>query len=438
MGGDPQTTAPQQVEVVKTEKPSPRSENLRNTIDLLQIIDSTELRAAYAKEAFESDVIRQRFEHDYRLAKVFAESGIFSDIKGSTVQQAVAVAMTKIELGRSWGISPADSIRFIYFTNGKPALETEIIAAKLQDAGYSWDVDWLRDSKEVCVGCKLWLKRLNKDTGQYQPILDVKGQPVWVEFTKADTDNAMIHENGKQIKLSEKWNYKSWPREMYFARCISRIKKWHAPNILRGAMTREEAEELPPADNPAARAIPTAGTDRITPLLRELADIGVARKDVAIKLRHDPAILSEHEIGFLRSAITAIQVSGTKWDDIRFDPAPEAQPEKAAEPEREKPQGEQPARRGRKPAAQPEMFDQSAQAEPAKPAEPAVETIAGTPFVQLFKDILFNSQWTDPAEVNKVLLKEWNIDGIENIPKGPAFQAVSEYFRNNKPKSKKG
>ena len=60
----------------------------------------------------------------------------------------------------------------------------------------------------------------------------------------------MIWEKGKQIKLSDKWNFQSWTEDMYFWRALSKFRRRHAPNVLRGAITREEAEEIRPAGLP--------------------------------------------------------------------------------------------------------------------------------------------------------------------------------------------
>ena len=65
-------------------------------------------------------------------------------------------------------------------------------------------------------------------------------RPVAVEFTKKDADAAKIYENGQQVPLSAKWNFVSWPEDMYFWRCIGRLKKRHAANVLRGAGRRRK------------------------------------------------------------------------------------------------------------------------------------------------------------------------------------------------------
>jgi hypothetical protein len=163
--------------------------------------------------------------------------------------------MTKIEIGEDLGLGIADSIRYVYFTNGRPSLENQVIADKLQQAGYDWDIEWLEETVQhkgkpwkKCIGCTLWLKRWNLKEQIFQTVLDRNKQPVSVSFTEADADHAMIWEKGKQIPLSEKWNFRSWGRDMYYWRCIGRVKKYYAPRVLKGAVSREEALEMIPVE----------------------------------------------------------------------------------------------------------------------------------------------------------------------------------------------
>ena len=64
------------------------------------------------------------------------------------------------------------------------------------------------------MGSRLWVKKIRD--GHLEPLLDRAGQPVSVAFTEADADQAMIWEKGKQIPLSQKWNFVSWARDMYY------------------------------------------------------------------------------------------------------------------------------------------------------------------------------------------------------------------------------
>jgi hypothetical protein len=79
---------------------------------------------------------------------------------------------------------------------------------------------------------------------------------VSVSFTNYDADTAQIWEKGKQIPLSQKWNFQSWGRDMYYWRSISRLKKYHAPNVLRGGVSREEALEMIPVESAPPDMLP--------------------------------------------------------------------------------------------------------------------------------------------------------------------------------------
>jgi len=237
---------------IPAKQPSPRI-----TLDMLKALPDTERRDMYIRNLVDAELAREAFDLDQRLARVFAMSGKFDDINGQTLEQSIATAMAKIQIGRSWGFNPADSIRYIYFTNGKPAIENDIVAAKLQQAGYGWDVEW--QFEEVthkgkpwkrCTGCTLWLKKLDPATNVYKPVVDRTGNPVSEAFTEGDADHAMIWEKGKQIPLSEKWNFKSWPRDMYYWRAIGRVRKYHVPHVLRGGILREERLDVITADAP--------------------------------------------------------------------------------------------------------------------------------------------------------------------------------------------
>jgi hypothetical protein len=244
-----QQPAQQTQEAAQPQQPQQR----RNIVDLMGIIAETDLRQQYTKDLIKAEIDRDAFDQDWRLARVFAMSGIFAEIKGQTQEQAIAQAMTKIQLGRSWGLSPADAMQFVFFTNGKPSVQNEVIASRMRDAGFDWDVDWHEEetsekgrSWKRCVGCTVWLKKWNGK--EFVPILDRNGDPVSVSFTKDDADHAMIWEKGQQIALSQKWNFVSWARDMYFWRCIARIKRFYATNVLTGVRTPEEAEEAAPAE----------------------------------------------------------------------------------------------------------------------------------------------------------------------------------------------
>ena len=235
---------------VKDIKPSEQQVvTTRPMLEVLGILSKdADLAKIYAREVVQQEVARALYDQDGRLARVFAMSGYFDDINGSTLEQALSQAMTKIQLGRSWQMQPADAMQHVYFTNGKPNVQNEFLAARMRDYGLDWDIEWFRSDKGICIGCSLWMKRRNPATGLYEPIMEREnGQSsqARVTFTKKDADEAMIWEKGKQIRLSEKWNYKSWPEDMYYWRCVARARRRYATNVLTGALTRDEADEVP-------------------------------------------------------------------------------------------------------------------------------------------------------------------------------------------------
>lgn len=262
-----QPTATQPPETVPGESPKtiipapaqPPVERARLTVEQLGAlanVDQSQV-TVWVQALVDAEVARQNYAQDRALARDFAVSGQFDDLKGMTSEQAIATAMVKIQLGRAWGFNAADSMRYIYFTNGRPSVENEIVAAKLQQAGYDWDTDWLEEDiqhkgrpAKKCIGCTLWLKKWSKAEQRFKPVLDRNEKPVSVSFTQYDADTAQIWEKGKQIPLSQKWNFQSWGRDMYYWRSISRLKKYHAPHVLRGAVAREEALEMMPVEVP--------------------------------------------------------------------------------------------------------------------------------------------------------------------------------------------
>lgn len=212
------------------------------TTSLLDSIVENNLKQEYAKQLIETEVVNKQFDFEWRLARTFADSGEFDLVKGKTPDQAVASAMAKIQMGKYWGINPADSMRFIRFDRGKPILENEIIAAKLQDAGWEWDLEFSENDRGRCSGCFMYPKR--KDgKGGFTPLVGRDGNQVCVQFTEKEASEAMIWEKDKQIRLIDKWNYKSWPEDMYYTKVIARFKRRYAPGVLAGARTADEIGE---------------------------------------------------------------------------------------------------------------------------------------------------------------------------------------------------
>jgi hypothetical protein len=221
-------------------------------------------RIAWVNALVDADIARQSYATDIALARQFAICGQFDELKKQTTEQAIATAMVKIQLGRAWGFNSADAMRNIYFVNGRPALEQDIVASKLQAAGIVWEPEFAFEEVKTdggypwqkCVGCTLWLKTWHSVEQRYVPMMNRAGEQISVSFTLGDAQNAKYWENGKEKPLAEKFNYKSYPSDMYYWRCISRVRKYYAPGVLRGGVLKEEALEMAPVSAMQPEMVP--------------------------------------------------------------------------------------------------------------------------------------------------------------------------------------
>jgi hypothetical protein len=177
----------------------------------------------------------QKFELQQRMARLFAKSGLFADVKGMNEEQAIAAVFVKIALGDSMGLSAAESVTGIDIIQGRVAIGANIRAARMQRAGFDWNV--LRHDNDGC-----WLA-IKKDGVQ---LLREDGQPAIVAFTLDDA---------KRADLISKSNWQKFKLEMYFARAITRAQRWYAPGVLGvSILSKEEIESDP--DFHAAEAKP--------------------------------------------------------------------------------------------------------------------------------------------------------------------------------------
>ncbi len=185
------------------------------------------------QEAISFELQRATFDQDYRLARVFHDSGVFGDIKGKTPEQGIATAFAKIQIGRSWNMNSGDSMQFIYFDrNGCPQVRGEYVAARMKVAGYTWAIEDLRP------GCRLWPKFRG------EAILDEKGIPAFVEFTREDAETAgLLRSDGKSA-----WT--GYATDMYFWKAIARLKRRYAPEVLMGAGIADLVEDQEPWNAP--------------------------------------------------------------------------------------------------------------------------------------------------------------------------------------------
>lgn len=229
-------------------------ENGNGTVDQVPVSEQPKLAAAIERTIEEQQsrltFAASKFEFDQRRAKVYAISGMFGGKPGDkiTLEEAVAQALVRIELGESMGFSAAESLQGINVIANRAAVSAELQAARMQAAGFGWDVEfhWAgREYESECTGCTLWMKF------RQRPMLDHSGQQVSVSFLKSHAlqMKTTIWENGakKRVTLLEKWEHGegALKEDMYFARAITRLRRRHAPAVMSpSVLSIDEAMDL--------------------------------------------------------------------------------------------------------------------------------------------------------------------------------------------------
>lgn len=149
------------------------------------------------------------------LGEVFAASGMFPDIK--TQSQAVV----KIMAGRELGLSAFQSVSGIYMVKGKLALQAGVMSSLVKRSKkYDYTVDELTEKI-----CKLTFYDISQTEHRKLGLS---------KFTFADAARAL---------LVDKDNWKSYPKNMLFARALSNGARWYCPDVICGWYTAEEMQD---------------------------------------------------------------------------------------------------------------------------------------------------------------------------------------------------
>lgn len=234
-----QTTESKLREVTREESPEQTKPLLDATIE--RTIEEQQSRLTFTAS---------KFEFDQRRAKLYAISGMFGGKPGDklTMDEAIAQALVRIELGESMGFSAAESLQSINVIANRAAVSAELQAARMQAAGFGWDVEfsWAgRPNESECTGCTLWMKFRQRQ------MLDHAGQPVTVSFLKSHAQQmkTTIWEGGnrRRATLLEKWEHGEGAskEDMYFARAITRARRRHAPAVMSpSVLSIDEAMDL--------------------------------------------------------------------------------------------------------------------------------------------------------------------------------------------------
>ena len=156
-----------------------------------------------------------------RMALAVAKSGLFG-VK--TPDQAMALML----VAQAEGMHPAIAARDYHVINGRPTLRADAMLARFQQAGGK--VEWGEYTDRKVVGT----------------FTHPQGGSVRIEWTTKMAQDAGLTRNP---------TWKSYPRQMLRARCISEGIRTVFPGVVVGTYTPEEVQDMDPA--PTVRQAPT-------------------------------------------------------------------------------------------------------------------------------------------------------------------------------------
>lgn len=150
------------------------------------------------------------------LGKVFAESGMFADVKSA------AQAIVKIQAGAEMGIPPFASMTGIHIIQGKPTVGANLLAARVKGSGkYNYVVK--EHTEKVCS----------------------------LDFLESDVligNSTFTLEDAKKAGTK---NLDKYPKNMLFARAMSNGVKWFTPDLfsapiyVEGEIAEQVTEDIP-------------------------------------------------------------------------------------------------------------------------------------------------------------------------------------------------
>lgn len=214
----------------------------------------------------------QELDTAVRIAQNLAASGMFKDARQA--EQAFA----KILLGRDLGLSPTQAMTSIHVVEGKPELSANLQAQLVKSYrgpdGERYDYLVREHTDQVCE-----IEFRRREPGR-------DWEPLGVErFTIEDAQRAGLANRGP---------WKTYPRNMLWARCISNGVNFHCPEVARGLRVFHEGEisdsiqtepDLPVAAQPAVTVPVTLSDEQAETILkgvRLLAEHGVKAGTVLV------------------------------------------------------------------------------------------------------------------------------------------------------------
>jgi hypothetical protein len=183
------------------------------------------------------------FDDAWRMATAMAKGGLFGC---STPEQAFSLMM----IADAEGTHPVAAARDYHIIEGKPSLKADAMLARFQAAG----------------GKVKWIKR--GDTEVSAEFSHPQAEPLTVTWSLESAKKITMwsRKENKRVSITDKDNWRNFPRQMLAARVISEGVRATFPSVLNSMYTPEEVIDFSPTSRPpATEAAPADAGQHETP-----------------------------------------------------------------------------------------------------------------------------------------------------------------------------
>lgn len=177
-----------------------------------------------------------------QVGKAFVASGMFGGDMDRTSK-----AITKIMAGQELGLAPFASMRAVHVIEGNATLSANTMAGMVKSSGrYDYDI-----KKKELDGCTIdfYEIRSGKRTKIGTETFDID-EARMASLLDPECEEAPLKHNIRPIKRWNKWkkqneekdgcmckdNWKTYPKAMMFARCISNGVRTYCPDVFSGML----------------------------------------------------------------------------------------------------------------------------------------------------------------------------------------------------------
>lgn len=180
-----------------------------------------------------NELIAQDFlKEPMAVGEIFAKSGMFPDVRSQ------AQAVVKILAGKELGLTPFEAMASIYVVNGRLALTSKAMSGLIKRSKkYDYSIKKLDETE--CV----------------------------IDITNSDGvigTSTFTFKDAAKAGLVNKDNWKSYPKNMLFARALSNACRFYCPDIISGYITLEEADDIDEDIKPAKSTVSIDTTGEIS------------------------------------------------------------------------------------------------------------------------------------------------------------------------------